>query len=62
MKRKDWITMFIPFGMMIGTAAGVLLGIFMEPVSRVFAIALGSGAGLMLGIVAFGVFQGEQKK
>lgn len=56
MKNKDYINSFIPLGMIFGSAIGIILSLFFEPISFVFSIALGAGVGLLLGTIAYGFY------
>ncbi|MEB2281240.1 hypothetical protein LAV73_14735 [Lysinibacillus xylanilyticus] len=55
-KNKDLINSLIPLGMIFGSAIGVILGIFFEPISQGFSIAIGAGIGLLLGAIAYGFY------
>ncbi|MDM5231930.1 hypothetical protein [Lysinibacillus pakistanensis] len=56
MKNKDLINSLIPLGMIFGSAIGVILGIFFEPISQGFSIVIGAGIGLLLGSIAYGFY------
>ena len=56
MKNKELINSLIPLGMIFGSAIGVILGIFFEPISQGFSIAIGAGIGLLLGSIAYGFY------
>lgn len=60
MKNKDLINSLIPLGMIFGGAIGVILGMFFEPISQVFSIALGAGIGLLLGSIAYGFYSWKE--
>lgn len=53
MKNKDQKNSLIPLGMIFGSAIGVIFGIFFEPISQGFSIAIGAGIGLLLGSIAY---------
>ncbi|HEY4602455.1 MAG TPA: hypothetical protein VIG73_14400 [Cerasibacillus sp.] len=56
MKKKDLINSLIPFGMILGGAIDVILGMFLESISQGYSIALGAGIGLLLGTIAYGFY------
>ena len=56
MKNKGLINSLMPLGMIFGSAVGVILGIFFEPISQGFSIAMGAGMGLLLGTIAYGFY------
>ncbi|GIP38561.1 hypothetical protein J31TS4_18410 [Paenibacillus sp. J31TS4] len=58
---KDFIDSLIPLGMMMGCAAGVLIGIFLEPGFLVFTISIGAGVGCLSGTVAYGICSKQEK-
>lgn len=60
MKNKDLIDSLIPLGMIFGGAIGVIIGMFFEPISQVFSIALGGGIGLLLGSIAYGFYSRKE--
>lgn len=59
--NKDLInSLLIPLGVIFGSAIGVILSIFFEPISQGLSIAMGAGIGLLLGSIAYGFYKSER--
>lgn len=58
---KDLIDSFIPFGMLAGTAIGVIVAIFFKPSFLVFSVSIGAGIGYLVGVIAYVIYNRKGK-
>ncbi|MGG3281593.1 hypothetical protein [Paenibacillus solani] len=60
-EAKDLIDSLIPFGMIAGTAIGVIAAIFFKPSFLVFSVSLGAGIGYFVGVIAYVIYSKKGK-
>lgn len=52
---KNIINSLIPLGMIVGTAIGVIVSIFLKPSFLVFSVSLGAGIGYFVGVISYAI-------